>query len=150
MALNDLTPQLRTRLGRLERVVGWFVSVATLLLLFGLGYYVYDVAQRKGWFLQKVYYYTYARSATGLKIGEPRFVIYSWGQSLKPAPNSIVTSGANVGLCVNYQITGEFATRSVVRVDFDKVIDPNDPRYGQSDVTRPHIVVEQFNVLPPE
>jgi len=71
MALNDLTPQLRTRLGRLERVVGWFVSIATLLLLFGLGYYVYNIAERKGWFLPKVYYYTFVRTAAGLKLGEP-------------------------------------------------------------------------------
>src|SRR4051794_913336 len=71
MALNDLTPQLRTRLSRLERVVGWFVTVATVLLLFGLGYYVYNIAERKGWFLQKVYYYTFVRTAAGLKVGDP-------------------------------------------------------------------------------
>jgi hypothetical protein len=71
MALNDLTPQLRTRLGRLERVVGWFVTIATVLLLFGLGYYVYNVASRKGWFLHKVYYFTFARTAAGLKVGDP-------------------------------------------------------------------------------
>jgi len=33
MALQDLTPQLRTRLSRMERAVGWFVFVATALLL---------------------------------------------------------------------------------------------------------------------
>jgi hypothetical protein len=71
MALNDLTPQLRTRLGRLERVVGWFVTIATVLLLFGLGYYVYNVATRKGWFLHKVFYFTFARTAAGLKVGDP-------------------------------------------------------------------------------
>ena len=71
MALHDLTPQLRTRLSRLERVVGWFVTLATLLLLFGLGYYVYQVAQRKGWFLTKVPYFTFVRNATGLKVGDP-------------------------------------------------------------------------------
>jgi hypothetical protein len=71
MALNDLTPQLRTRLGRLERVVGWFVTIATVLLLFGLAYYVYNVATRKGWFLHKVYYFTFARTAAGLKVGDP-------------------------------------------------------------------------------
>ena len=71
MALNDLTPQLRTRLSRLERVVGWFVTIATALLLFGLGYYVYNVAERKGWFLQKVYYFTFVNTASGLKVGEP-------------------------------------------------------------------------------
>ena len=40
MALQDLTPQLRTRLNRMERMVGWFVFLATALLLFGFGYYV--------------------------------------------------------------------------------------------------------------
>ena len=33
MALQDLTPQLRTRLSRMERTVGWFVFLATALLL---------------------------------------------------------------------------------------------------------------------
>ena len=37
MALQDLTPQLRTRLNRMERAVRWFVIVAAVLLLVGLG-----------------------------------------------------------------------------------------------------------------
>jgi len=45
-----LTPQLRTRLSRVERAVGWFVFIATALLLFGFGYYIYHTAERKGWF----------------------------------------------------------------------------------------------------
>jgi hypothetical protein len=48
MALQDLTPQLRTRLSRMERAVGWFVVLATALLFFGFGYYVYETANRKG------------------------------------------------------------------------------------------------------
>jgi hypothetical protein len=71
MALQDLTPQLRTRLSRLERVVGFFVIVAALLLLAGLAFYIYRTAERKGWFLRKLPYYTFARSAAGLKIGQP-------------------------------------------------------------------------------
>jgi MlaD protein len=70
MALQDLTPQLRTRLSRLERVVGWFVTIATFLLLFGLGYYVYQTAQSRGWFLTKMPYFTFVRNATGLKEGD--------------------------------------------------------------------------------
>ena len=50
MALQDLTPQLRTRLSRMERAVGGFVFLAAALLLFGFGYYIYHTAQRKGWF----------------------------------------------------------------------------------------------------
>src|SRR5262249_43484774 len=47
----------------------------------------------------------------------PRFVIYAYGQSLKPAPRSILTSGPFFGLCTNYQVTAEAATRTVVRID---------------------------------
>lgn len=71
MALQDLTPQLRTRLSRLERVVGIFVAVATVLLLAALGYYVYSTAERKGWFKQKLPYFTFVRSGTGLQVGDP-------------------------------------------------------------------------------
>src|ERR1035437_8876318 len=71
MALQDLTPQLRTRLSRMERAVGWFVALAMALLAFGFVYYVYHTAERKGWFLTKAPYYTYADRATGLKVGDP-------------------------------------------------------------------------------
>lgn len=71
MAVQDLTPQLRTRLSRVERAVGWFVILATILLLAGFGYYVYHTAKGKGWFKTKIPYFTYVRDATGLKIGDP-------------------------------------------------------------------------------
>ncbi len=68
MALQDLTPQLRTRLNRMEKSVGWFVLVAAALLLFGLGYYVYATAETKGWFKRKSPYYLYVRHAGGLHV----------------------------------------------------------------------------------
>ncbi|MBI3849545.1 MAG: hypothetical protein HY298_04535 [Verrucomicrobia bacterium] len=71
-----------------------------------------------------------------LKAGEPRFVIYSYGQSLKPADRSIVQSGPFSGMSTNYQITGETATRTVIRIEGA----PNNPR----------AVIESFNVLPPD
>ncbi len=71
MALQDLTPQLRTRLSRMERAVGWFVALAMALLAFGFVYYVYHTAKSKGWFLTKAPYYTYTDRATGLKVGDP-------------------------------------------------------------------------------
>jgi ABC-type transporter Mla subunit MlaD len=71
MGLQDLTPQLRTRLSRIERVVGVFVTFATILLLAGFGYYLIHTAQRKGWFLNKAPYFTYVQSAEGLRVGEP-------------------------------------------------------------------------------
>jgi hypothetical protein len=83
-----------------------------------------------------------------LKAGEPRFVIYAFGQSLKPAERSIVTSGDArfIGMCTNYQITGEVVTRSVVHV----------VPVGQSNVTtnsvlrQVGVVVDSFNNVPPE
>lgn len=71
MALQDLTPQLRTRLNRMERAVGVFVLVAAVLLLVGFGYYLRQTAIRKGWFLKKITYQTCVASASGLKIGNP-------------------------------------------------------------------------------
>lgn len=74
--MQDLTPQLRTRLSRVERAVGLFVMVATLLFLAGFGYYVYHTAKRKGWFVTRVTYYTQLYSAAGLKVGLP---VKLWG-----------------------------------------------------------------------
>jgi hypothetical protein len=71
MALHDLTPQLRTRLSPLERLVGWFLLFAALLLLTGFGYYLHHTAKRKGWFLTKAPYYTFTDTALGLKEGDP-------------------------------------------------------------------------------
>ncbi len=71
MPLQDLTPQLRTRLRRVEKLVGLFVAVATLLLLAGFVYYLYHTAARKGWFVVKVPYNTYVLSAEGLAEGDP-------------------------------------------------------------------------------
>lgn len=71
MALQDLTPQLRTRLSRMEKAVGWFVMLAIVLLAFGFVYYVYNTAQRKGWFKSKAPYFTFTDRATGLRVGDP-------------------------------------------------------------------------------
>src|SRR5438552_1577634 len=71
MALQDLTPQLRTRLSRMERAVGWFVLVAMAALVFGFCYYLYNTAERKGWFLTKAKYFAFTDRASGLKRGDP-------------------------------------------------------------------------------
>lgn len=71
MALQDLTPQLRTRLRRVEWIVTVFVLVALVLMATGFAYYLYHTAARKGWFIPKVNYYTLLMSAEGLKTGDP-------------------------------------------------------------------------------
>ncbi|MGO8764444.1 MAG: hypothetical protein ACLQSR_04820, partial [Limisphaerales bacterium] len=63
MPLQDLTPQLRTRLSHMERAVGWFVFLATALLIFGFGYYLYHLADQRGWFKIKANFHTYLQSS---------------------------------------------------------------------------------------
>jgi hypothetical protein len=69
----------------------------------------------------------------------PRFLVFAYGQALKPAPRSIVTSGPFFNLCTNYQVTAEAATRTVFRIDGLNDRPPN-----------PRIVVEKFSALPPD
>jgi len=38
MPLQDLTPQLRTRLNRVEKIMGWFILAAVALMIFGFAY----------------------------------------------------------------------------------------------------------------
>jgi hypothetical protein len=91
----------------------------------------------------------------------PRYVIYSYGQALKPAPNGIVTSGGFFGMITNYQVVAETATRSVVRFNsqrIDNVYPPNDnnaPIFTNAWINVPSMtnngaVIESFNVLPPD
>ena len=73
-----------------------------------------------------------------LRLGSPRYVVYCYGQALKPAPNSLVTSGGNYfGMCTNYQVVAESAARAVLRVD-------------GAGTPAAHVVVESFNPLPPD
>ena len=66
----------------------------------------------------------------------PRFVIYSYGQSLKPADRGVLVSGPYFNLCTNYQVTAEVATKAVVRVE------------GVPD--KPRVIVESYNPLTPD
>lgn len=75
----------------------------------------------------------------------PRYVIYSYGQTLKPAPNGITTDSQFFGMVTNYQVVSEIATRAVVRVN--TVLKPNS---DGTVTTNYSTTVEQFNVLPPD
>jgi hypothetical protein len=90
-----------------------------------------------------------------------RYVIYCYGQTLKPAPNGIVTSGSSFGMCTNYQIVSEVATRAIVRVNSTRISNifqpsnTNAPIYTNAwinvpSVTNNNAVIENFNVLPPD
>ena len=81
-----------------------------------------------------------------LQLEDSRYVIYAWGQSLRPAPDSIVVRGTSPNspvfkLCTNYHVAGEVAVRAVVR--FENA-DTN------AAVVRPRAIIESFNLLPPD
>jgi hypothetical protein len=48
-----------------------------------------------------------------LRLGSPRYVIYCYGQALRPAPNGTVLSS---GLVTNYQVVAESTARAVMSV----------------------------------
>ncbi len=83
-------------------------------------------------------------------LDDPRFVIYAYGQALRPAENSIITSsGAFFGLCTNYQITAEVAARAVVRVEGSA--NPKDANNANPKRRYPpRLKVESYNYLPPD
>ena len=68
---EKINAPLRTRVNRMERVVGLFVLLGVLIFIGNLGFYHYHQATRKGWFLQRVPYFLYVADATGLKVGDP-------------------------------------------------------------------------------
>ena len=102
MALQDLTPQLRTRLSRVERAVGWFVFLAAALLVAGFCYYVYHTAARKGWFTPKFKYQTSLNNAAGLRIGDPvKLMGFTAGEITEVVPNA---PSDYFGVTINFTI----------------------------------------------
>lgn len=118
MPVQDLTPQLRTRLSRVERVVGVFVTVATLLLLAGFAYYVYHTGLRKGWWTFKARYYTEVDSGAGLAVGgEVRLLGFTVGRITKVEANEpFKTPAVHVGFYVLHPYQGYIWTDSRAKV----------------------------------
>jgi hypothetical protein len=91
-----------------------------------------------------------------LRVGSsPRYVIYCYGQTLKPAPDSVYNSGGPYfGMIMNYQVVSEIATRAVVRFNssLTNVIttDINGNWVTVPVVTNNNAVIESFNLLPPD
>ena len=86
-----------------------------------------------------------------LRVGAPRYVVYCYGQALRPASggtvfsSSLLPSGFNpFGMVTNYQVAAESAARAVVSVQPKVVFTATGP------VTNYTMKVESFNVLGPE
>ncbi len=80
-----------------------------------------------------------------LQRDEPRFVVYAFGQSLKPAAGSLTGNPNFYHMCTNYQITGEVTTKTIFRVEGDLPI-PGNPLTQNNSL---RAVVESYEILPP-
>ena len=88
-----------------------------------------------------------------LRVGEPRYVIYSYGQALKPARDGMyLGAGPLFGMVTNYQVVAEMARRSVVRFDTVRTnaLAASTNASNAIIVTPPRAVIERSNILPPE
>ncbi len=74
----------------------------------------------------------------------PRYVIYAYGQALRPAPGGVVTGSTDFGLVTNYQVVAESAVRAIVSVHAQ--VDTS----GSYPVTNYTTRVESYSVLPPD
>jgi len=73
----------------------------------------------------------------------PRYVIYAYGQTLRPANKGLVLDSTAFGLVTNYQVVAESAVRAVVSVQTNILVTPTGFQTNYS------AKVESYNVLPP-
>ena len=120
-----------------------------------------NVNQQRQGISDEVYEWLPQQMMSLLRIGSsPRYVIYCYGQALKPAPDSVVTSSSLLpsglnpfGMITNYQIVSEIAARAVVRFNSTatNVITTDGTNwFSQPVVTNNNAVIESFNLLPPD
>jgi hypothetical protein len=121
-----------------------------------------NVAQQANGISDELYEWLPQQLMSLLRVSDtPRYVIYSYGQALKPAPNGIYTGGgAYFGMVTNYQVVAEAATRAVVRfngvrtnivmteVTVDSFGNKITNLVNLPVVTNNTALVEQFNTLP--
>ena len=127
---------------------------------------VADLAQQKNGISDEMYEWLPQQTMSLLRdSGSPRYVIYCYGQTLKPAPDSVINSSSVLpsglnpfGMITNYQVVSEIATRAVVRFNStltNVITSTNDGSgniiwYSQPVVTNNNAVIESFNILPPD
>jgi hypothetical protein len=125
--------------------------------------WVDDPVQKTNGISEEMYEWLPQQTMSLLRVGGSpqtpmRYVIYCYGQALKPAPNGIytlTTPSGMFGMITNYQVVSEIATRAVVRfgstLTNNIVFDVNTTNWvSQPMVTNNNAVIESFNILPPD
>jgi hypothetical protein len=105
-----------------------------------------DGAQQGNGISDEMYEWLPQQMMSLVRVGSPRYVIYSYGQALKPAPNGTYLGSDHFGMVTNYQVMSEMATRAVVRLETVRTNAPD----GSVIVSPPRAVIESFNILPPD
>lgn len=106
--MQDLTPQIRTRLNRMERVVGWFVILAVVLMLGGFCYYLYSQAEQRGWFEVRAPFSTYSDSGTGLAVGDPvNLMGFQVGRITRIAAQPARGVGSDHNVKIEFEVVGD-------------------------------------------
>jgi len=77
---------------------------------------------------------------------QPRYVIYCYGQALRPAPNSVYLGNPNFGLVTNYQVVAESAARAVLSLKQHLITNATGVVTGTNYST----TIESYNVLGPD
>ncbi len=107
MPLQDLTPQLRTRLNRMEKIMGWFIIAAIVLMAVGFAYFLYRSAEQRGWFEVKAPFSTYADTGEGLAVGDPvRLMGFAIGRITRIAPQPPRGKGSDHNVRIEFVVVG--------------------------------------------
>jgi hypothetical protein len=105
-----------------------------------------DAAQRQNGISDELYEWLPQQTLGLLRLSRtPRYVIYGYGQALRPAPGGTELSGPYFNLVTNYQVTAESALRAVIRVNQNITTNTNGIPTGTNYTT----TVESYNLLPP-
>ncbi len=79
-----------------------------------------------------------------LRVGSPRYVIYCYGQALRPAQDGVALDLTHNGLVTNYQVVAESAARAVISVHPQVIY-----RLPSPPVTNYTTTVENYTPLTP-
>jgi hypothetical protein len=152
--------QTRTNFANPDGLVGSFEHVGDILAvpqLTALSPFLNwkDPLQQTNGISEEMYEWLPQQVMSLLRVSDsPRYVIFSYGQALKPAPGGIYNGGgAYFGMVTNYQVVAEAATRAVVRFNGTRLDIVSNDVFNATWIVVPSItnnnaVVEEFNVVP--
>ena len=149
---------LRTNLINKDGVIGAFEHIGDILrapLLTEQSPFLNwsDATQQQNGISDELYEWVPQQVMGLLRIATlPRYVVYCYGQALRPAPNSVnLAAGANFGTVTNYQVVAESAARALIRVDKNVIMNTNIITGAVTATgTNYSTTIESYNVLGPD